>query len=199
MADTRTATDVTNRYRCSNRGEDPLSLCHLGRLLITPRRRRRHPTCALQPTSSDGRASSCSAGPETKTGVLAAAPNKEEFKLPSVKDKDEARRLFLRALASAKDRREYFVNNVPRKKEVDGDGDGVRRRSITGESEVMDGVLAQVHLEVSEYSQLLGSAGLDKDSGARGVGDVDCDKVAERHLREAAKASPDTKIGLTAR
>lgn len=200
MAGRRATADVINGRGCSNRGEDPLSLCHLGRLLIAPRRRHRHATFVLQPTSSDGRASSCSSGPETENDVLAAPPTEEEFILPSVESKDEARRLFLRALASAEERRECAVNDVSRTNNVrkwsvggvSGDGGGGGRRDIIREDEVMDGLLAQVHLEVSECNRFLGA-------GGGRITNVDCDAASERHLREAAKAAPDTKTGLTAR
>lgn len=217
--------------RSSREGDDPLSLCHLGRLLITPSCPRRRRTSIPQSPNPQKRASSSDGGasergslgvPETETddviglsppADVALPPNEghqeeEEMKLgvPSGEDKDDARRLFSRALASAKERTRERCGAVRSGCRGEGgtgtwnDGDiGGSDGSDSGRGGVMDTLLAQVHLEVSECSRLLGDHRLH-EGVAEGVGGiVGCDQVGESHLRLAARASPDTKPGLTAR
>lgn len=217
--------------RSSREEDDPLSLCHLARLLITPRcRRRRHASVSQSSIllkgaySSDGRASERGKNgvPETDTDdsvalappAAAAVPPTEghqeeeggKFMLPSGEDKDEARRLFSRALASAEERRKercsasrcYWREAGGTGTWHDGDIDGSGGND-SGRGGIMDTLLAQVHLEVSECSQLLGGHGLQEGVAGGEGGTGGCDEASEAHLRLAARAAPDTKPGLTAR
>lgn len=198
----RRAAAARTHDGAGRRRDDPLSLCGLAQLLLAPRRQP-PPPLSLSPASGQGGHSggAGAGGPESEPepqnvssadtpGALLAGA----LIFPIDEDKDEAARLLVRAFAAA-------GGSVPRKSVYFGGAagdhddddvcvadDGVVR------SEVQK-VLAEVHLAVSGFSlkQRGGGAALRR-SGGRGD-----EGAKEWHLREAARASPNTKTGIIAR
>ena len=183
--------------------DDPLSLCGLGRLLLTAYIR-----TAQSPASTSifGRATNSAVGGvighATASGrtVKPSASTKNGLMSPSDNDKAEAERLFARALAAAGGTAalEKVLTGSSRalRSTNDSDETGKGGEWFREEESEMSATLAEVHFVVSGCS-IKGAR--DDTCVVRRRVDLRIDEAQRWHLQQAAKAHADTKVGLTAR
>lgn len=217
--------DGTDTTGVSCGDQDPVSLCNLARLLLAPRRRRRRrllPSLLPSLPSPDPKApvdgfagfggggDYDGRGPETDTDGPEIPPLDEEFQMPSPEDRDEAGRLFVRALVSAEAKERFSTNKVVRKVSRDSYDCGVGGEDGGGgdagacgpgkcNGTTIDGILAQVYVEMSEFCYLFGGTKGEADGLERREGQGEQGGADAWHLSQASRAKPDTKAGLTAR
>lgn len=186
--------------------DDPLSLCGLAQLLLSPRRRNPDilpPPVADRKPGNDGVDGGMR--PETELDIPVVKAT-EVLLQPSDEDKDEAAGLLARAFSAAGGGVPLETLYFGRCAAGDDSGSRNNRAGLIGEEEEgeggqadrseVQGVLPEVHLAVSGFSiEGRGRSALRH----RGGGGKECDVAKQWHLREAARAGVDTKTGLSAR